>query len=110
MRDLNSQFKLEHLGINIGWNQFSDPSTTGKKIFRTPLVAKLAIPYCHKLMWVGGFQRKPGGGGSSPTCKPPMGIHFFSSPHHVPNCALKISPDLDVSLDRVHPNGPSIME
>ena len=44
MKDLNSPFKMEHFG----------EKHVGRHQFYLPLAPKLTVPYCHKLVWVGG--------------------------------------------------------
>ena len=64
INDLNSPFKLEHFEyIHIGWNQFFNLSPKAKKNSRH-CWRPLAVPYGHRLVWVGGLEG--GGGGKAP--------------------------------------------
>ena len=74
MKDLNSPFKLERLGMNtLGETNFLTLSPKAKIFFQAPLVPKFGCPYCHRLVWVGGSR---GEGGPARHVSAPHGCLF----------------------------------
>ena len=63
MKDLNSPFKMEH----FEYNHILTLSRKAQKFFQGLLAPKLAVPFCHKLLWVGGSRKVWVGGGGCVT-------------------------------------------